>query len=409
MQNSETSAGAAPITATTPEIAYHGRFRETWALAFRLTLLTLATLGIYRFWAKARIRRYFWSRIAIDGERLEYSGTGLELFLGFLIVIAILAPLYGAMALAQLYFAASPAIAAAFSSIPAFIILVLILVLILVAVFRARRYRLSRTVWRGVRAGQSRSTWGYWGRALGYGAVGWFTLGLMRPLAHLKLTRYLMNHTWVGQNRFRFAAALGPLMSRWLLAWVLLLLTFGGYMGAIAVLIAQTQSKGAPLDLQNLSQAQGGLILAGGGAFVFLWIGWLLAYVRYNVFRTRYFVAATLLDGLAFASRLRFRRVFGIYLIASLAYFLPLATAVASGFAIGVAFDLQHGPLVGMALAVFLSATMIAPFVTHPLLRHFVDALEITGAVDLDRLSQSREPASRTGEGLASAFDVDAF
>lgn len=45
--------------------------------------LTLITIGIYRFWAATRLRRYLWSNIRIGGDGLEYTGTGRELFLGF--------------------------------------------------------------------------------------------------------------------------------------------------------------------------------------------------------------------------------------------------------------------------------------------------------------------------------------
>ena len=44
------------------------------------TLLTIITLSIYRFWAKTRVRQYLWDQTSLDGDRLEYSGTGKELF-----------------------------------------------------------------------------------------------------------------------------------------------------------------------------------------------------------------------------------------------------------------------------------------------------------------------------------------
>ncbi len=47
-------------------------------------LLTVLTLGIYSFWAKARTRRYLWSHTSFDNEQFEYDGNGLEMFLGFL-------------------------------------------------------------------------------------------------------------------------------------------------------------------------------------------------------------------------------------------------------------------------------------------------------------------------------------
>ena len=55
-----------------------------WML-FRFAFLTIITLGIYRFWAKTKLRRYLWSVVEYDGDRFEYHGTAKELFLGFLI------------------------------------------------------------------------------------------------------------------------------------------------------------------------------------------------------------------------------------------------------------------------------------------------------------------------------------
>ena len=52
--------------------------------------LTVVTLGIYRFWARTRLRRYIWSSIKPGGDSFEYTGTGLEKFLGFLIALVVI-------------------------------------------------------------------------------------------------------------------------------------------------------------------------------------------------------------------------------------------------------------------------------------------------------------------------------
>lgn len=405
----EPGADMTASAATTPEIAYHGRLGEAWKLAIVNTLLTIVTLGVYRFWAKTRIRRYFWSRVTVEGEPVEYTGTGLELFLGFLIILLILAPLYGAMTVSQLFLASSPALAIALSFAP----LLILLALIPVAVFRARRYRLSRTVWRGVRAGQTGSTWGYWRRAVFYGLIGWLTLGLLRPLAHARLTRHLMSNTWFGETRFRFDVRARDLMWRWLAAWALLVGAYAGLFFAVFLLSRRHEEitggppqEGEPFGfVTNLWASEPAYIILVGGLFIVLMMLAVAAFVNYRVFQTRLFTRSTAFGSLRFVSRIRFWRVVGVYFVLMLAY-VALIVAL-PGF--GALVFGEVGGVFGLVAVGVLAGTLFAPFVTHPLLSHYVATLEITGRFDLDEIVQNAETAPRTGEGLASVFDVDAM
>src|SRR6185437_9615849 len=72
-------------------VGFDARPGLTWLL-IKNFLLTIVTLGFYRFWARVRVRRYFWSSLRLADEPLEYTGTGLELFVGFLIAVAVIAP-----------------------------------------------------------------------------------------------------------------------------------------------------------------------------------------------------------------------------------------------------------------------------------------------------------------------------
>ena len=75
-------------------IRFTGNWREYLPIAATNALLIICTLGIYRFWASARQRRYLWSRTHVIDDTLEWTGTGREMFFGFLIVIAVLAPFF---------------------------------------------------------------------------------------------------------------------------------------------------------------------------------------------------------------------------------------------------------------------------------------------------------------------------
>jgi uncharacterized membrane protein YjgN (DUF898 family) len=111
------------------------------ALDLRVLLL-LVTLGIYRFWLTTDTRRFLWSNTEMLGDPLEYTGTARELLIGFLIAVAILIPFYAfifLLALTQGFI----------GQLAGVIGFALATVLGHYAVYRARRYRLSRTVFRG--------------------------------------------------------------------------------------------------------------------------------------------------------------------------------------------------------------------------------------------------------------------
>lgn len=64
------------------------RPHDLFAATLRDTVLTLATLGLYSFFAKTNARRRLWSGISIDGRRLAYTGTARELWMPALVIAA---------------------------------------------------------------------------------------------------------------------------------------------------------------------------------------------------------------------------------------------------------------------------------------------------------------------------------
>ena len=136
-------------------------------------LLKILTLGIYSFWGKTEVRRRIWSFTRLNGEPLEYTGTGKELFLGFLVVffLYILPLMLGGFAIIYVFPANKIALGLYYT-----ISYVLFFLLIGNAFYRATRYRLSRTRWRGIRGGLTGSP----GR---YGWTYFWTLALPIVLA----------------------------------------------------------------------------------------------------------------------------------------------------------------------------------------------------------------------------------
>src|SRR5262249_55974098 len=144
--------------ATSGGVRFLGQRRFYWRLLIRGAVLLMVTLGIYRFWLTTDVRRFLWSNTEIAGEPLEYTGTALELVLGFLVAIAILIPIYAGFFLAALDLGL-------LGKLSGVIVFAALGLLGQYAIYRARRYRLTRTVYRGLRFHQEGSAWEFAFRA----------------------------------------------------------------------------------------------------------------------------------------------------------------------------------------------------------------------------------------------------
>src|SRR6201996_7434272 len=155
-------------------VSFFGDRGEFRRLVIRGTGLEILTVGFYRFWLATDIRRHLWWNIDIAGNGPEYTGRGKELLLGFLFALAILVPIY----LAYFLIGLEAERAKAFASIPLFLFFY---VFGQFAIYRARRYRLTRTVWRGVRFWMTGSGWKYAGLSVLWGLLAIVTLGVALP------------------------------------------------------------------------------------------------------------------------------------------------------------------------------------------------------------------------------------
>jgi uncharacterized membrane protein YjgN (DUF898 family) len=180
-----------------PPVSFSGDRGEFRRLVARGAGLELITVGFYRFWLATDIRRHLWSNTLIDGDAAEYTGRGRELLIGFLFALAILVPIYLAYFLVGLEVERFKA----FASIPLFLFFYLFGQF---AIYRARRYRLTRTVWRGVRFWMDGSGWAYAMRAGLWGLLALVTLGLALPWREAALERYKMRHCYYGDLQGSF-------------------------------------------------------------------------------------------------------------------------------------------------------------------------------------------------------------
>ena len=178
-------------------VAFSGNRREFFDLVKRGAGLEFVTLGFYRFWLLTDIRRHLWANTQVGGDAAEYTGRGKELLIGFLVALAILVPVYVAYFVVGL----EAEHIQAFASIP---LVAFFYVFGQFAIYRARRYRLTRTVWRGVRFWMTGSGWIYALQASLWGLLMILTLGLILPWRNAALERYKMRHSHFGDLQGSF-------------------------------------------------------------------------------------------------------------------------------------------------------------------------------------------------------------
>jgi uncharacterized membrane protein YjgN (DUF898 family) len=178
-------------------LSFSGDRSEFRRLVTRGAGLELVTAGFYRFWLATDVRRHLWSNTHIDGDAAEYTGRAKELLIGFLIALAIIVPVYLAYFLVGLE-------AERFKAFASFPLIAFFYLFGQFAIYRARRYRLTRTVWRGVRFWMSGSGWAYAARAALWGLLMLVTLGLALPWREAALERYKMRHSYYGDLQGSF-------------------------------------------------------------------------------------------------------------------------------------------------------------------------------------------------------------
>ena len=374
-----TAPEAPPLPGDGVAFEFTGRRAPLMWLLLKNSLLTVLTIGIYRFWAKTRIRRYFWSHVRIRDDALEYSGQPSELFIGFLIAIAVLVPVGSVYGTFDALLGPENAVARTVLEVANLIIL---LTLFQVAFYRMWRYRLTRTAWRGIRFGLDGSTWHYLWLSAGWLVVVILSLGFAYPWMQVALWRYRVRHTRLGATYFGFAGEAMPLLLPWLVVYAI------------------------PAALLALAVAWGPVPAVAAAIitpFAYLW---------YRIRQGRYLIGHTWLGRGRFESRL----AVGPLLIAFLAVGACLGALVAAmviPIAAGMAGETSEeaGFLVFLVIIGFI---VLLPVITGAIVRfEVVRQLCLTTVLDdpnaLEHAIQSAEDAPRYGEGLADAFDVGAI
>jgi uncharacterized membrane protein YjgN (DUF898 family) len=343
---------------------FHGTGGTLFGIHLVNTLLTIVTLGFYYYWAKVRVRTFLFSQTEFAGDRFSYHGSARELLNGTMKASLIFGVPYYFLENIGQFLEANMAIRITLQ-VAAWVLLAIFIPL---AVVSARRYRLSRTAWRGIRfsfQGKALDFIKLW--LLGYLLTG-VTLGLYYPYFSAKKHAFLTQHSYFGSEPFRFSGDGATLFRPFLMMYIPMVAT------ALVSGLALWSSIEFPINNAEDPEALGSLMIGAVvglvlGAFVFR-----LLWLPYSVIEQRFFWEQTSIG----SARFRLPITIWPYLKLKLGnLFLMLCT-------LGLAW----------------------PWITIRNIQFITDQLALVGKDNFDETVQAYDGAPPIGEGLDGFLDT---
>jgi uncharacterized membrane protein YjgN (DUF898 family) len=203
--------------------SFHGNGGTLFGIHLVNVLLTLVTLGIYYFWAKTRVRRYLSGQTQIEGDRFAYHGTARELLLGTLKAVLV----FGVPIFFLNFVRDVLDVALLLKVIAGVVSGSLLFVFFPVAMVGARRYRLSRTSWRGIRFSFRGRVWDLVRIFIVGSFLTGVTFGLYYPFFLVSRQTFMVAHSYFGSERFDFTGRGRDLFGPFVVAILLTLPTLG--------------------------------------------------------------------------------------------------------------------------------------------------------------------------------------
>lgn len=357
------------------KIGYHGDVGDIIGLHVINLLLNICTLGVYSFWGKTRIRRYMTSHLTLGKDSFQYTGTGAELFFGWIKALIIFIPLVILLMIPFVNLVVYP----------------IFFGLIAAAIYLAMRYRLSRTTWRGVRFSLGGSAMSYLWLSVRRALVNFFTLGLKIPKSDIIKWTYLANNIKYGETTCTYSGDHTKLFRIHIATIGIsigLFFIYGGYLGfhiddfaALKTLSAPTGTVVATPEQAEKAREVAELAAAQAISSVFTLIVPIYA-VMFGALVARMWYHAAL-----------WQEKFRGLRLGELRFKLDVtAPAMIKMYALN------------LAILIF-TLGLGAPITTHLIVRFFTSRLKIGGDIEAFVVEQNKTPLG-TGMGDALAADV---
>jgi uncharacterized membrane protein YjgN (DUF898 family) len=367
------------------KLQYDGTLGALYWLFIKNLFLNIITLSIYRFWGKTNIRRYAWSHTSLQGQRFEYTGRGGELFVGFLIVVVVY------VVAAILFNVATLSLGDITQITSQLAAGILIVYFIFVAQYAAQNYRLTRTLWSGIRGGMTGSAWKYGIKAFLFTILNAVTLNLASPWTTLRLTEDRFNHSYFGNAKASLQAPAGPLYLTFILGFVFTIIGIGllaliiGLFGYSVVVandllpvfqeLGRASEAGVEPDVteEQMDLLVGLIVICAIAFYLGLAMISIIAFAPYMAAMFRTIANNLQLAELRFSSEVTAWRYIRLW--------------------------------IGNIFIVVVTLGLGIPIAVHRSVKFFADRVTIHGELDVERLQQSSLERPKVGEGLLEAFD----
>lgn len=371
----DTIAEGAPDEGTPETLTFSTTLRPSGFLGLSLKngLLNLITLTLYRFWGKTEVRHRIWKGVRLNDEAFEYTGRGVELFIGFILALVVLGLPFLAIVFA-VQFIGEWVILVAY--IPMYIFFGWLWGF---GTYTAFRYMASRTTWRGVRFQLKGSAASYGLYFIFAGFLSGITMGWFWPAAERALAEKIWDEVRFGDRRLRFRMARAQnegVYGAFAIGWIG---TLVGYFMLIFVFMALAMTAGGfqpTADGSPPPQPGIAFTLAIYGVMLVLSPLALLIWSPYHAAMMRSVAAGVSMDGATFKLDVKA---------------LPLWWLTVSNL-----------------FMLLITLGFLMPWVQARTARFLISRLSSEGTVRLDLVHQAgRGPGS--GEGLADAFGFSAI
>ena len=359
-----------PIYHAPWSLSFYGEGSKYFVIRLINAILQVITFNFYYPWAKAAKLDYLYEQTEFAGSRFKFHGTGKEMFIGYLKMLAIIIVIYSSFWFAK----ANEQIVLGTLLLYGGLIIVYPL-----AIHGTAKYRLSRSSWRGIFFGYRGELGELFAKLFIGILVSVFTLGIYWSWVEVDLRKYVTKNIRFGSVEFDFV---GKGADLFLIKLKYIIFIFAAIIFGVVLIImfgVVSGSEFSRIGIQSLNPS--------------------ISFIFFGIFAYLFFIA--IIGSIAL---MRQREIFQFYADNT---FLR-QNEQWHGVKLQMSFiDLLQLSITNMLLILF-TLGIATPFVEIRTFHFIMPRLEIDGSFDPDSLTQTESNyRDAFGEDVGDWLDID--